>query len=130
MARARAVQAFAETPEAESLVAAYKRASNLLKQAELDEIGNVSVNSLQDGAEKRLFADMETVEGGLKAAVASNDYPTALAQLAGLRASLDAFFDQVMVMVDDSALRNNRLALLLRLRSLIADIADIARLGR
>ncbi|MEN1727127.1 MAG: glycine--tRNA ligase subunit beta [Pseudomonadota bacterium] len=130
MARARAVAQFAETDAADSLVAAYKRASNLLKQAESGLLAAVDGNLLNEDAEKQLFADIQKVEGDLVAAIGQQDYPAALAQLAGLRDSLDAFFDQVMVMVDEIKLRNNRLALLQHLRGLIADIADLARLGR
>jgi len=134
MDRARAVQAFSDRPEAESLVAAYKRASNLLKQAEEDlspdVLADVDVKYLHDEEEKKLFDDIESCESALREAVDRADYPAALTKLAGLRESLDAFFDQVMVMVDDNALRRNRLALLVQLRGLIGDIADLARLGR
>ncbi|AKS40397.1 glycine--tRNA ligase subunit beta [Wenzhouxiangella marina] len=130
MARARAIQAFADDERAESLIAANKRTSNLLKQAENERIGDVDAILLQDDAEKRLFADIQAVETDLESALARADYPAALAELAGLREGVDAFFDQVMVMAEDARLRANRLALLTRLRGLIIDIADLARLGR
>ena len=130
MARARAVQQFSDTPEADSLVAAYKRASNLLKQVDKNDFGDVSENLLEDDAERALFEKLDQCQSELHGAVDRNDYPAALGTLADLRSSLDAFFDQVMVMVDDPALQANRLALLAKLRGLIADIADLARLGR
>jgi glycyl-tRNA synthetase beta chain len=130
MARARAVQAFSDTPHAESLIAAYKRASNLLKQSGSSNFGDVQHNLLQEDAEKALLTAIDDCDSSVAGAIEDNDYPAALGSLAGLRGALDAFFDQVMVMVDDDALKANRLALLGRLRGLIADIADLARLGR
>jgi glycyl-tRNA synthetase beta chain len=130
MARAQAIQQFSATPEAESLVAAYKRASNLLKQVEERDFGEVRSELLKDDAEKALFDKLNDCDSDLQEAIDRHDYPAALETLAGLRSSLDGFFDRVMVMVDDAALRDNRLALLARLRRQIADIADLARLGR
>jgi glycyl-tRNA synthetase beta chain len=130
MARGRAVQDFSESPDAEALIAAYKRSSNLLKQAKEQTIAEVDPDLLIDHEEKALFEAISTVSDQLGQAVEQRDYPAALNMLAGLRSPLDDFFDQVMVMVDDASLRANRLALLSRLRALIADIADLARLGR
>jgi len=130
MARASAVQRFTATPDADSLVAAYKRASNLLKQVGSQDFGEVSVDLLQDEAEKALFEKLKQCESTLRLAIERGDYPSALETLAGLRSSLDDFFDRVMVMVEEPELKANRLALLTRLRGLIADIADLARLGR
>ena len=59
----------------------------------------------------------------------SRDYTEALRELAGLREAVDQFFDDVMVMVDDESLRNNRLALLSELRALFLDVADLSRLS-
>ena len=130
MARASAVQDFSDRPEADSLIAAYKRTSNLLKQAKDEEFGDVREDWLQDAAEKQLFIQLKESESELRSAIDDDDYPRALEILAKLRSVLDAFFDQVMVMVDDPNLRCNRLALLGQLKALIADIADLARLGR
>lgn len=130
MARAHAVQAFAADPRAESLIAANKRASNLLRQAESEQIGNVKPELLQDDAESALFEAIQGVEEQLSEHLARQDYPAALAELAGIRDAVDHFFDQVMVMCDEAEIRANRLALLKRLAGLIADIADLARLGR
>jgi glycyl-tRNA synthetase beta chain len=130
MARAQAVQAFTADPRAESLIAANKRASNLLRQAESTQIGAVNSKLLQEDAEKALFEAIVGIEKTLDECLAGSDYPAALTELAGIREPIDHFFDQVMVMCDDPALRANRLALLKRLAGLIADIADLARLGR
>jgi glycyl-tRNA synthetase beta chain len=130
MARARAVQAFADDPTMASLVAANKRASNLLKQAEGSSIGDVSDKMLHDEAEKSLSAAISAAERSVEEALVRSDYPAALSMLSGLREPVDTFFDQVMVMCDDKALRANRLALLERLRHQFLQVADVARLGR
>jgi len=130
LARARAVQQFADDPDMVSLVAANKRAGNLLKQAGLQAGRGVQRNLLQEPAEASLAEAVDAAEAELQAAMASADYPAALSALAKLREPVDAFFDDVLVMCDDEALRSNRLALLGRLRALFLRIADVARLGR
>lgn len=130
MARARAVQAFADDPTMASLVAANKRASNLLKQVEEASIGEVDDSLLQDKAEKALAGEIWKTERSVEEALARSDYPAALSELSGLRQPVDTFFDEVMVMCDDQGLRSNRLALLERLRRQFLQIADVARLGR
>ncbi len=130
MARALAVQQFADDPRADSLIAANKRTSNLLKQAEEVSIGEVNDTLLTEEVEKQLFNEICNVEQSLASRLKQADYPSALAALSTLKTPVDAFFDQVMVMCDDTALRANRLALLKRLRELIIDIADLAQLGR
>ncbi|MBS3824362.1 MAG: glycine--tRNA ligase subunit beta [Wenzhouxiangellaceae bacterium] len=128
--RAQAVQAFADDPEVESLIAANKRAANLLEQAEEREFGKIDADKLHFDAEKSLFEEVIEVEDALETLLRARDYPAVLGRLAALRPALDRFFDDVMVMVDDEALKRNRLALLQRLRSLFLRIADVARLGR
>jgi glycyl-tRNA synthetase beta chain len=130
MARARAVQQFADDPAVASLIAANKRASNLLKQTEMTNFGEVDEKSLQVEEEKRLFKAMEEAGHRLEQHLDQADYPAALAELAELREPVDRFFDEVMVMSDDEALKRNRLALLDTLRRLFGRIADMARLGR
>ena len=128
--RALAVQAFADDPEVESLIAANKRAANLLEQAGDIEIPEIDANSLQIDAEERLFEEVIQAEGAIDQLLSERDYPAVLRRLAGLRPALDKFFDDVMVMVDDDSLKANRLSLLSRLRALFLRIADVAKLGR
>ncbi len=128
--RAQAVQAFAEDPEVESLIAANKRAANLLEQAGQENFGEIDADKLQIDAEKTLFAEVIEVEDALETLLNARDYPAALGRLAALRPALDRFFDDVMVMVEEEALKRNRLSLLQRLRALFLRIADVARLGR
>lgn len=130
LARARAVQQFADDPAMASLVAANKRASNLLKQAELEAGHGIERDRFVETAEKDLARAIDAAEAELEQAMARADYPAALAALAELREPVDAFFDDVMVMCDDESLRTNRLALLEHLRGLFLRIADVARLGR
>jgi len=130
VARAAAVQAFADDPDAASLIAANKRSANLLEQAGKQDFDEVERSSLQEGAEIALFDEIQTCADDLDALLERGNYPAALKRLARLRPALDRFFDEVMVMSDDAALKRNRLALLQRLRRLFLRIADVARLGR
>ncbi|MFW5926731.1 MAG: glycine--tRNA ligase subunit beta [Wenzhouxiangella sp.] len=130
MARARAVQQFADDPAVAGLIAANKRASNLLKQADIDHFPDVDESLLEIDEERRLFDAIVEAGEALERQLAEADYPSALMQLSGLREPVDRFFDEVMVMCDDERLRSNRLALLARLRKLFLDIADVAKLGR
>jgi glycyl-tRNA synthetase beta chain len=130
MARARAVQRFADDPAVASLIAANKRASNLLKQSEITTFDDVNSESLYEDEERQLFDAILETEVRLGGLLEDGDYPACLTELAGLREPVDRFFDKVMVMTDDEAVRRNRLALLDALRRQFAQIADVARLGR
>ena len=130
MARARAVQQFADDPAVASLIAANKRASNLLKQSDIGTLDGVDEKYLQEDEEKLLFDTITDTERKVVDLLKGGDYPACLSELAGLREPVDRFFDQVMVMTDDEAVRRNRLALLDALHRLFARIADVARLGR
>ena len=81
-----------------------------------------------DDAETSLAGRLEDMKRTVVPLTEAGDYTAALKQLAGLRESVDAFFDQVMVMVDDEALRVNRLSLLQNLSSLFLRVADLSRL--
>ncbi len=132
MARARAVQAFADDPMADSLIAANKRIANLLKQAEDIGLDEVDRGALVEPAEQSLFETLQRIEADQFAdsPQTSRDYGRELGGLAALREPVDHFFDQVMVMADDEHLRRNRLSLLRQLRALFLRVADVARLGR
>lgn len=132
MARARAVQAFADDPLAESLIAANKRIANLLKQAEHEDLGEIDSAVLVEPAEQALNQALQEIERTMfrDQPDAGRDYARELAGLAALREPVDAFFDQVMVMSDAAPLRRNRLSLLRQLRALFLRVADVARLGR
>jgi glycyl-tRNA synthetase beta chain len=127
--RARAVTLFRERPEAEALAAANKRIQNLLRKAEQERHGEVDEALLQSPAEQLLLEALRSIEPRVAAAVERGDYVSAMTDLAQLRAPVDAFFDDVMVMVEDPALRANRLALLARLARRFDSVADISRLA-
>jgi glycyl-tRNA synthetase beta chain len=129
--RLEAVQAFAALPESASLAAANKRIANILKKNEdaLGQAGQVDPALLQDEAEKTLFAAVERVQPEVDAAFARGDFAGTLRTLAQLRDAVDAFFNDVMVMAEDVALRNNRLALLQRLHGMMNRVADISKLA-
>jgi glycyl-tRNA synthetase beta chain len=126
--RLEAVQAFAALPEAASLAAANKRITNILKKTEV-EVGAVNPALLQEQAEKNLAAAVERVRPDVDAAWARGDFTGTLKTLARLRDDVDAFFNDVMVMADDLALRNNRLALLSSLHAMMNRVADISKLA-
>jgi glycyl-tRNA synthetase beta chain len=129
-ARLRALIAFLALPEAASLTAANKRIANLLKKSAGGEAGNATINPalLRFDAERMLFTAVQNASHSVPGRVANGDYSTAFAELARLRPAVDVFFDEVMVMDPDPALRANRLALLGTLRDLFAGIADLSRL--
>jgi glycyl-tRNA synthetase beta chain len=124
-----AVRAFAALPEAEALAAANKRIVNILRKSGAEAGATVDAALLGENAEQALFAAVEAAAPGIEAQLAAGDYSAALKALAGLRSAVDAFFDDVMVMAEDTALRANRLALLSRLAGLMNRVADISRLS-
>ena len=128
-----AVQAFAALPESASLAGANKRITNILKKNEeaVRQVaaGGVNVALLQDEAEKTLAAAVSRVQPEIDAAFAKGDFTGTLQTLAQLRDDVDGFFNDVMVMTDDVALRNNRLALLSSLHGMMNRVADISKLA-
>jgi glycyl-tRNA synthetase beta chain len=128
-ARVKAVHQFSQLAEAQSLAAANKRVSNIL--AKLDNvatIGAVNKSLLSDSAELELAKLVQAKATEVEPLFSQHHYGEALTRLASLRDPVDAFFDDVMVMVDDEAVRNNRLALLKQLRDLFLEVADISLL--
>ncbi|MBY0238631.1 MAG: glycine--tRNA ligase subunit beta [Burkholderiaceae bacterium] len=130
--RLEAVQAFAALPESASLAGANKRITNILKKNEeaLAQVaGGVKAELLQDTAEKNLYAAITRVQPEVDAAFVQGDFAGTLKTLAQLRDDVDAFFNDVMVMAEDVALRNNRLALLSSLHGMMNRVADISKLA-
>lgn len=124
-----AVRAFAALPEAEALAAANKRIVNILKKADVAGIGNeADVGLLQEPAEKILFEQVVAITPHIRSLVAAEDYAEALTLLASLRAAVDRFFEDVMVMAEETLIRQNRLALLKQLAGLMNQVADISKL--
>lgn len=126
--RLRALDDFARMPEAASLAAAHKRIGNLLRKTAEPVGEKVDPALLAEGAERALAIALAASASQLGERVAAHDYLGALKGLAPLQQPVDAFFDGVMVMSDDLALRANRLTLLAQLRRAFLTIADIAEL--
>ncbi len=126
--RLAAVQAFRALPEAESLASANTRIRNILKKTTVTQT-EADVAVLHEAAEKNLYAATSRLLPEVRSLVERERYTDALRLLAGVRSEVDTFFDQVMVMADDPAIRNNRLALLSQLESLLNHVADISKLA-
>jgi glycyl-tRNA synthetase beta chain len=125
-----AVRAFARLPEASSLAAANKRVANILRQATAkgESFGNVTRGDLREPAEMALFDQLSEVSKSAKPLFESGDYEGYLKSFAVLKNAVDAFFDGIMVMAEDLAVRSARLALLADLQREMNRVADIAKL--
>jgi len=126
--RLSALADFMMRPESESLCAANKRISNILKKSEA-VTASVQPQLLKETAERALAQMLAEIGPKAEAAVAQGHYSEALAGLSILKAPVDAFFDQVMVNAEDAQLRSNRLALLATLHRSMNQVADLARLA-
>lgn len=127
-ARVKAVSEFRKLEASSALAAANKRVGNILAKFDGDIPAQVNTALLQDTAEQALATQLSELSERLTPLFANADYNSTLSELATLRESVDNFFDQVMVMADDQALRLNRLSLLNQLRNLFLQIADISLL--
>ncbi|MGE0809630.1 MAG: glycine--tRNA ligase subunit beta [Immundisolibacter sp.] len=127
--RLRAVAGFRRLPAAASLIAANKRIANILAKAG-DEAHAAAVDAarFESPAEGALADALGTAEAHAAGCVQRGDFVALCEQLATLREPVDAYFDAVMVMADDAAVRRNRLALLARLHRLFLAVADLSRL--
>ena len=125
-----AVKAFQALPEAESLAAANKRVANILRQAQAKGESFASADSarLTEPAERKLFQTLHDASARANGLFDHGDYSGYLKAFAVLKTPVDEFFDSVMVMAEDKALRQNRLALLSDLREAMNRVADISRL--
>jgi len=123
-----AVEKFRMLPEEQALTAANKRIRNILRKTQETTPDTVNIDALQEEAEKRLAARLPDIQETIQPLLEAQDYETVLKRLSQLRDDIDSFFDQVMVMVDESGLRRNRLALLKAIESLFLRVADISLL--
>jgi len=127
--RVQAVSEFSRLPQAQALAAANKRVSNILAKQTGDVATVIDNARLVEPAEQALAQAIETQRARVAPLFANREYTRVLASLAELQQPVDAFFDNVMVMSDDPALQQNRLALLQQLRALFLDVADISLLA-
>lgn len=126
--RVLAVNEFSKLPQAQALAAANKRVSNILSKQAASVSTEVNAVLLQEDAEKHLAQAVNAKADLVAPLFAAREYTQALATLADLQQPVDAFFDSVMVMCEDHALQQNRLALLNKLRGLFLEVADISYL--
>jgi glycyl-tRNA synthetase beta chain len=127
--RLRALDGFMGQEAASSLAAANKRIGNILRKADEDISKVIDTDRLVLDEERNLFKEISNLEKKLEPLLEAADYATSLGLLAGLRKPVDDFFDSVMVMDEDPALRANRLALLFRLKALFDRIANLSVLS-
>ncbi|HPR17041.1 MAG TPA: glycine--tRNA ligase subunit beta [Candidatus Cloacimonadota bacterium] len=126
MRRAQALQNFKQRPDFLKLVLGFKRVSNII--ADQKEAGEVDVKLLSDESEKLLFNEFGRLQAATKPLLAEKKYESVLEELVKFGTTIDKFFDEVLVNVDDADLRNNRYNLLARIRILFLQIADISRI--
>lgn len=122
-----AVKKFQQLPEAADLAAANKRIVNILKKTGAERV-STDATLLAEPAERALYDAMQEIKSDVESRFSSRDYTGALQMLAKLKQPVDLFFDKVMVMADDTRLRDNRLALLGDLKALMNRVADISKL--
>jgi len=117
-------------PEFDHLALAFKRAANILRQADWKggRADQVDPSRFQQNEESGLWQEMQAVEAVVANYVCKGEFEAGLKEMVRLKEPLDRFFDKVMVMAEDPALKQNRLALLSRLRMLFASIADLSKL--
>lgn len=130
--RARALSETLKTDDGENLIQGFKRANNILSQAEEADGVEYSFGAdpkfAETEAEKDLFAALDKAEAKITPAMAAQDFSTAMAAMADLRGPIDAFFEAVQVNADNPTVRRNRLNLLSRIRTICSAVADLTKL--
>lgn len=130
--RARALSQTLATEDGKNLIQGFKRANNILSQAEAKDGVEYSygpdIKFAEEDAEKALFAALDTAEAAIKPAMASEDFAGAMTAMAAMRPAVDAFFEAVQVNSDNSVVRRNRLNLLGRIRDICLSVADLSKL--
>jgi glycyl-tRNA synthetase beta chain len=127
--RLTAISAYVTRPDFAALAGTFKRVANIVeKQAKDITRGPVDASRLVDEAEKALFGEVTRVAGVVTAAAARDDFAAAMASVVPLKPFVDTFFDKVMVMAEDPALKQNRVRLLMEIGSLFSTVADFSRL--
>ncbi|MBM7068756.1 glycine--tRNA ligase subunit beta [Actibacterium sp. 188UL27-1] len=130
--RARAVASFLQTDDGKNLVQGFKRANNILRQAE--EADGVAYEYgpdrkfAEDPAEIALFDALDLADGAISSAIEAEDFASAMGIMASLRQPIDAFFEAVQVNAENAVVRRNRLNLLHRIRTVCTQVADIGQL--
>ncbi len=129
--RAEALGAVLSTDDGVNLVQGFKRATNILTQAEekdgVEYSFGADVKFAKSDVETAVFAALDTAEPKIQSALAQEDFATAMTTMSGLRASVDAFFEAVQINSDNEIVRRNRLNLLSRIRSICSSVADLTK---
>ncbi|SEQ29174.1 glycine--tRNA ligase subunit beta [Thalassovita taeanensis] len=130
--RATALSDLLKTDDGENLLQGYKRANNILTQAEekdgVEYSFGADVKYAETDAEKALFAALDTAEAAISPAMQNEDFEVAMRGMAALRAPIDAFFEAVQVNADNAIVRRNRLNLLARIRNICLSVADLSQI--
>lgn len=130
--RVRALQSFLDTEDGANLLAAYTRASNIVKAEEGKDGVEYSLDPnpalAENDSEKALFAALDAADPQIDAALKAEDFAAAMGAIAALRSSLDTYFEATLINSENQIIRRNRLCLLNRIRNLFARIADFAKL--
>lgn len=130
--RAEALSAFLKTEDGTNLIQGFKRANNILTQAEAKDGVEYSfgadVKFAEVDEERALFAALDAAEAALAPAMQAEDFATAMAEMAKLRAPIDAFFTAVQINAENPIVRRNRLNLLSRIRQICQSVADLTKL--
>ena len=130
--RARALQQTLDTEDGANLIQGFRRANNILTQAEAADGVEYSFGPdpklAETDEERALFAALDAAGARIAPAMADEDFAAAMAAMADLRAPIDAFFEAVQVNADNAILRRNRLNLLHRIRTTCLAVADLTRI--
>jgi glycyl-tRNA synthetase beta chain len=130
--RARVLSEVLATDDGENLLQGFKRANNILSQAEeadgVEYSFGADVKFAETDEEKALFAALDAAEARIAPAMAEQDFATAMGAMAALRGPIDAFFEAVKINADNATVRRNRLNLLSRIRSICTSVADLTRI--
>ncbi len=130
--RARALSETLKTDDGENLIQAFKRANNILSQAEeadgVEYSYGADVKFAETDEETALFAALDAADAVITPAMAAQDFTAAMSAMAALRGPLDAFFETVQINTDNATVRRNRLNLLSRIRTLGTSVADLTRI--
>jgi glycyl-tRNA synthetase beta chain len=126
--RLAALRAVRRDPAFDSLAAAFKRASNILKQAKSEDGAAVERSLLREQADFDLYDALVAAEGAANDRIVRGDFEGGLKTLASVKPHLDQFFDKVMVMVEDEGLKKQRIALLNKLVRAFGRVADLSEI--